>query len=159
MFNVLATFWEGTEVPVMESLCSAALQPRLADRPHHYQASSDRGTDRYRQGSAGKSSVWDQLGVDAGAQLSTYAIQMQRLVCCDRALPDQVHLYLFRLSVEEVVSDSRWGCGPIRAGLLEDDEWGRLREPGRNTGRGRLKMPTAVSLNEYKHAEGLLHTE
>lgn len=84
---------------------------------------------------------------------------MQMLVCCDRAVPDQVHLYLFQLNVEEVVSDSRWGCSPIRAGLLEDDEWGRLREPRRNTGKGRLEMPTAVSPNEYKHAEGLLHTE
>ena len=84
---------------------------------------------------------------------------MQRLVCCDRVVPDQVHLYLFRLYEEEVVSDSRWRCSPIRAGLLEDDEWGWLREPRRNIGIGRLKMPTAVALNEYKHAEGLLHTE
>lgn len=28
---------------------------------------------------------------------------------------------------EEVVSDSRWGCSPIRLRLLEDDEWGWLR--------------------------------
>lgn len=35
----------------------------------------------------------------------------------------QLHLYLLRLGV----SDSRWGCGPIRRRLLEDDEWGRLR--------------------------------
>lgn len=118
-----------------------------------------RETGGHQQGEKGESSAWDQLGVDAGAQLPTYAIQMQRLVRCDRAVPDQVHLYLFRLNVEEVVSDSRWGCSPIRAGLLEDDEWGRLREPRRNIGIGRLEMPTAVSLNEYKHAEGLLHTE
>lgn len=57
------------------------------------------------------------------------------------------------------MSDSRWGRSPIRAGLLEDDEWGWLREPRRSIGIGRLEMPTAVSLNEYKHAEGLLHTE
>lgn len=43
--------------------------------------------------------------------------------------------------------------------LLEDDEWGWLRESRRSLGIGRLEMPTAVSLNEYKHAEGLLHTE
>lgn len=35
----------------------------------------------------------------------------------------RLHLYLLRLGV----SDSRWGCGPIRRRLLEDDEWGRLR--------------------------------
>ncbi|TNN60833.1 hypothetical protein EYF80_028930 [Liparis tanakae] len=38
--------------------------------------------------------------------LPTYAIQMQRLLCCDRDVPDQVHLYLFRLLVEEVLP--RW---------------------------------------------------
>lgn len=79
--------------------------------------------------------------------------------CAATALPDQVHLYLIRLNVEEVVSDSRWGCGPIRAELLKDDELGRLGEPRRDTGTGRLEMPTAVSLNEFKHAEGLLHTK
>ena len=101
----------------------------------------------------------DLLSVAAWAQLPKYAIQMRGLVCCDRAVPDQVHLYLFQRNVEEVVSDSRWGCSPIRTGLLEDDEWGWLREPLRNIRIGRLEMPTAVSLNEYKHAEGLLHTE
>lgn len=92
------------------------------------------------------------------AQLPTCVSQMQGQVCCDRAVSDQVHLYLFR-SVEEVVSDSRWGCSPIRTGLLEDDEWGWLREPWRNIRIGKLEMPTAVSMNRYKHAEGLLHTQ
>lgn len=36
------------------------------------------------------------------------------------------------LTVKEVVSDSWWGCGPIRARDLENDEWGWFMEPRRN---------------------------
>lgn len=131
----------------------------LSDRPHHYQVSAplrDKGKGRCALGE--KQSAAPRVFFGWG-QLSTYEIQMQGQVCCDRAVSDQVHLYLFRRNVEEVMSDSRWGCGPIRAGLLEDDEWGCLLELQRNTCIGRLEMPTAVSLNENKHAEGLLYTE
>ena len=148
--------YQGTEilatVPPFPECCS--LVSSQTDRPHHYQASIglwmelETGTDAEKKG---RSSFWDQLSVDAAAQLSAYAIQMQKLVHRDRPVPYQAPLYLFLLDVEGMVSDSRWGCSPIRARLLEDDEWGRLRELGRNTGRGGLKMPTAVSLNEDKH--------
>lgn len=56
-----------------------------------------------------------------GAQLPTSAIQIGRLVCCDTTVPDPVHLYHSKPGVEEAVSDSRWGCSPIRGGLLGDD--------------------------------------
>lgn len=65
----------------------------------------------------------------------------------------------------EEVSDSRWGCSPIRGGMLGDDECACLvgdreddRQRRKQAGTG-LGCPTAVSLNETKHAEGLVHTE
>lgn len=39
--------------------------------------------------------------------------------------------------------------------MLENDEWGWLMEPRRNISR--VKMPAAVSPNEYKHTESLPH--
>ena len=57
--------------------------------------------------------------------------------------------------VEVLLTDSRWGCSPIRGRLLEDDDNGGLREPGRTRGRGRRVMPTAVSPDQFKQAEGL----
>lgn len=137
--------------PLVE-FCS--LVSRKTHRPHHYRASAPLWIEQQtgiNWGKNGKSNAWDQLHVSAGAQLSTYAIQIQKLVCCDRAVPNQVHLYLFLLDVEEVVSDSRWGCSPIRGGLLENDEWGWLREAAKNISR--VKMTAAVLPNEYKHTE------
>ncbi|KAM3612148.1 uncharacterized protein V6R79_003575 [Siganus canaliculatus] len=77
------------------------------DEMPSFHTTVERSTGRYQQGEK------EQSSEDAGTQLSTYAIQMQKLPCCDMAVPDQVHLYLFRLNVEEVLSDSS-ECEPSK---------------------------------------------
>ena len=51
-------------------------------------------------------------------------------------------------AVEELLTDSRWGCSPIRARLLEDDDNGGLGGPGRTWGRaaGRGARNTTTAL-------------
>ena len=58
-------------------------------------------------------------------------------------------------AVEELLTDSRWGCSPIRARLLEDDDNGGLGGPGRTWGRGRRVMPTAVSPDQLNRLRGI----
>jgi hypothetical protein len=46
--------------------------------------------------------------------------------------------------VEEVVGDSRWGCSPIRGGLLGDDECACLVGAGEDQGESRHMLGWAA---------------
>lgn len=91
---------------------------------------ADTATDRHELGGGGGK----EEGERAAAGISSVSVpgSLPSNICNSNAVAcasatglrrTRLHLYLLRLGV----SDSRWGCGPIRRRLLEDDEWGRLR--------------------------------
>lgn len=158
IFNVLAKLED--RVTNDYAYSPEVLKPdlNLTDRPHHYRASSP-PVQRGRQ----VQSEYRESAVLRSAQRSCWgSATPMRFKCdsnvrCDRAVPDQVHLYLFWRSMEEVwmtaggdTAQLEQGCWRVMNGAGSESLW--------ETYTGRLEMPKAVSLNEYKHAEGVLHT-
>lgn len=92
-------------------------------------AAADTGTDRYQPGKKGKKK--EQCLGSALCQHRVSAVH----ICNSNAVAGVLRQGCAGPSTsvsllahcEEVVSDSRWGCSPIRLRLLEDDEWGWLR--------------------------------
>lgn len=136
-----------TEIPAMlpPALRCCSLVPMQTDGPHHYQASTPlrvKVQTGINRGEKTKSSPWISSVSTQGSAVhicnSNAEATTPRQVCAGPGTSVSLQM----LTTEEVVSDSRWGCGPIRARVLKNDEWGWFMEPRRNIGR--VKMPAAV---------------
>lgn len=137
-----------TAIPAMlpPALRCCSPVPMQTDGPHHYQTSTPLRVEvqtGINRGGKTKSSAWIGSVSTQGSAVhicnSNAKASAPRQACAGPGTSVSLHM----LTTEEVVSDSRWGCGPIRARVLGNDEWGWLMEPRRNTDRG--KTPAAVS--------------